>query len=39
MRCVYELSEVSEVPIMGVGGISRWDHAVQFLLAAPPRSR
>ena len=21
MRCVYELSEVSEVPIMGVGGI------------------
>ena len=33
MRCVYELSEQFEVPIMGVGGISRWDHAVQFLLA------
>ncbi len=33
LRCVYELSEQFEVPIMGVGGISRWDHAVQFLLA------
>jgi dihydroorotate dehydrogenase (NAD+) catalytic subunit len=33
LRCVYELSEEFEVPIMGVGGISRWDHAVQFLLA------
>ena len=33
LRCVYELSEEFEVPIMGVGGISRWDRAVQFLLA------
>ncbi|HLQ03401.1 MAG TPA: dihydroorotate dehydrogenase [Nitrososphaerales archaeon] len=33
LRCVYELSEEFEVPIMGVGGISRWDNAVQFLLA------
>ena len=33
LRCVYELSEEFEVPIMGVGGISMWDHAVEFLLA------
>ena len=32
LRCVYELYGFG-VPIMGVGGISRWDHAVQFLLA------
>jgi len=32
LRCVFELSEF-EVPIMGVGGISKWEHAVQFLLA------
>lgn len=33
LRCVYELSEKFEVPIIGCGGISSWEHAVQFLLA------
>jgi dihydroorotate dehydrogenase (NAD+) catalytic subunit len=33
LRCVYELREEVDVPIMGCGGISTWEHAVQFLLA------
>ncbi len=33
VRCVYELREEFEVPIMGCGGIRRWDDAVQFFLA------
>lgn len=33
LRCVYELREEFDVPIMGCGGASTWEHAVQFLLA------
>jgi dihydroorotate dehydrogenase (NAD+) catalytic subunit len=33
LRCVYELSEELDLPIIGCGGISTWEHAVQFLLA------
>ncbi|MDE1852351.1 MAG: dihydroorotate dehydrogenase [Thaumarchaeota archaeon] len=33
LRCVYELREEFDVPIMGCGGVGAWEHAVQFLLA------
>jgi dihydroorotate dehydrogenase (NAD+) catalytic subunit len=33
LRCVYELSERFDVPIMGCGGVGSWEHAVQFFLA------
>ncbi len=33
LRCVYELSESVDIPIIGCGGISSWEHAVQFFLA------
>jgi dihydroorotate dehydrogenase (NAD+) catalytic subunit len=33
LRCVYELREKFDVPIMGCGGVSTWEHAVQFFLA------
>ncbi len=33
LRCVYELREEFDVPIMGCGGVSTWEHAVQFFLA------
>jgi dihydroorotate dehydrogenase (NAD+) catalytic subunit len=33
LRCVYELRERFDLPIMGCGGVSTWEHAVQFLLA------
>jgi len=33
LRCVFELSEKIDLPIIGCGGISTWEHAVQFLLA------
>lgn len=33
LRCVYELREKLDVPIMGCGGVSTWEHAVQFILA------
>jgi dihydroorotate dehydrogenase (NAD+) catalytic subunit len=33
LRCVYELSGEFDVPIMGCGGVSTWEHAVQFFLA------
>jgi dihydroorotate dehydrogenase (NAD+) catalytic subunit len=33
LRCVYELSESLDLPIIGCGGISTWEHAVQFFLA------
>lgn len=33
LRCVYELREEFDVPIMGCGGVSNWEHAVQFFLA------
>lgn len=33
LKCVHELREKFEVPIMGCGGVSTWEHAVQFFLA------
>jgi dihydroorotate dehydrogenase (NAD+) catalytic subunit len=33
LRCVYELREEFEVPIMGCGGVANWEDAVQFFLA------
>jgi len=33
LRCVYELKEKFEVPIMGCGGVATWEDAVQFFLA------
>jgi dihydroorotate dehydrogenase (NAD+) catalytic subunit len=33
LRCVYELKEKFDVPIMGCGGVATWEDAVQFLLA------
>ncbi len=33
LRCVYELREKFDVPIMGCGGVSSWEHAVEFFLA------
>ena len=33
LRCVYEIREELEVPIMGCGGVGRWEDAVQFFLA------
>lgn len=33
LKCVYELDEALDVPIIGCGGISTWEHAVQFILA------
>ncbi|MBI3116627.1 MAG: dihydroorotate dehydrogenase [Thaumarchaeota archaeon] len=32
-RCVFELHQELDVPIMGCGGVSRWEHAVELLLA------
>jgi dihydroorotate dehydrogenase (NAD+) catalytic subunit len=33
LRCVYELRENFDVPIMGCGGVATWEDAVQFFLA------
>ncbi len=33
LRCVYELRERFDLPIMGCGGVSTWEHAVEFFLA------
>jgi len=33
LRCVYQLRERLDVPIMGCGGASTWEHVVQFILA------
>ncbi len=33
LRCVYEISSKYDVPIIGCGGISTWDDAVEFFLA------
>jgi len=33
VRCVYELHEKVEVPIIGCGGITNWRDAVEFILA------
>ncbi len=33
VRCVYEISLQHEIPIIGCGGISTWDDAIEFILA------
>ena len=33
LRCVYELREQLDVPIIGCGGVATWEDAVQFFLA------
>jgi dihydroorotate dehydrogenase (NAD+) catalytic subunit len=33
VRCVYELYENIKVPILGCGGVSTWEHAVELMLA------
>lgn len=33
VRCVYEICEAVKVPIIGCGGISTWQDAVEFMLA------
>ncbi len=33
VRCVYEISLQHEIPIIGCGGISSWDDAIEFILA------
>lgn len=33
LRCVYELRKELDIPIMGCGGVSSWEDAVQFFLA------
>ena len=33
LRCVYEISSKFDIPIMGCGGISNWEDAVEFILA------
>ena len=33
LRCVYELREKFEVPIIGCGGVGTWEDAVRFFLA------
>lgn len=33
VRCVYEISSQYDVPIIGCGGISAWQDAIEFILA------
>jgi dihydroorotate dehydrogenase (NAD+) catalytic subunit len=33
VRCIYELYAGVKVPIMGCGGVSTWEHAVELILA------
>ena len=33
VRAVYELYEAVEIPVIGVGGVSTWNHAVEYFLA------
>lgn len=33
LRCVYEISSKYDIPIIGCGGISSWEDAVEFILA------
>jgi dihydroorotate dehydrogenase (NAD+) catalytic subunit len=33
VRCVYEISSQYDIPIIGCGGISSWDDAIEFILA------
>ncbi len=33
VRCVYEISSKYDIPVIGCGGISTWEDAVEFILA------
>ncbi|TRZ91056.1 MAG: dihydroorotate dehydrogenase [Methanosarcinales archaeon] len=33
IKCVYDLYEALEIPVIGVGGISDWKDAVEFMMA------
>jgi dihydroorotate dehydrogenase (NAD+) catalytic subunit len=33
LRCVYEISSKYDIPIIGCGGVSTWEDAVEFFLA------
>ncbi len=33
LRCVYEIASGYDIPIMGCGGVSTWEDAVEFILA------
>jgi len=33
LRCVYEISSKHDIPIIGCGGVSTWDDAIEFFLA------
>jgi dihydroorotate dehydrogenase (NAD+) catalytic subunit len=33
VKCVYDLYEVLDIPVIGVGGISDWRDAVEFIMA------
>ncbi|MFB5646162.1 MAG: DUF561 domain-containing protein, partial [Nitrosopumilaceae archaeon] len=33
VRCVYEISSKFNIPIIGCGGVSTWEDAVEFILA------
>jgi len=33
VRCVYEIYDAVRIPIIGVGGITRWQDAAEFLMA------
>ena len=33
LRCVYEISSKYDIPIIGCGGISTWEDAIEFFLA------
>jgi dihydroorotate dehydrogenase (NAD+) catalytic subunit len=33
IRCVYDLYDVLEIPVIGVGGVSNWADAVEMLMA------
>lgn len=33
IRCVYEISSKYEIPVIGCGGVSSWEDAVEFILA------
>jgi dihydroorotate dehydrogenase (NAD+) catalytic subunit len=33
VRCVYEISSQFDIPIVGCGGVSSWEDAIEFILA------
>jgi len=33
VRCVYELYEVLDIPIIGVGGVNEWQDVVEYMMA------